>query len=166
MLAGFNELMEEQKDSRARRAEEASDRAQRDREQERRRPLSGTINFPRPRPSCEVVALKDKTAVILDTTTAYAEMGGQVGDTGEIAHGADTWRIANTQKSGGDLASLSRRRGYARRRYAGDDERGNASARRAIERHHTVPHISSTGRCTRWSHARRRRRCRSSGRTS
>ena len=32
----------------------------------------------------EVVSLKDKTAVILDTSACYAEMGGQVGDTGEI----------------------------------------------------------------------------------
>jgi alanyl-tRNA synthetase len=32
----------------------------------------------------EVVPMKDKTAVILDTSACYAEMGGQVGDTGEI----------------------------------------------------------------------------------
>ncbi len=32
----------------------------------------------------KVVTLKDKTAVILDASAAYAEMGGQVGDTGEI----------------------------------------------------------------------------------
>ena len=48
----------------------------------------------------EVVSLKDKTAVILDTTACYAEMGGQVGDTGEISSGGNLWRIANTQKSG------------------------------------------------------------------
>ena len=32
----------------------------------------------------EVVGFKDKTAVILDTSACYAEMGGQVGDTGEM----------------------------------------------------------------------------------
>ena len=48
----------------------------------------------------EVVALKDKTAVILDASTAYAEMGGQVGDSGEISAGANSWRIANTTKVG------------------------------------------------------------------
>ena len=31
----------------------------------------------------EVVSLKNKTAVVLDTSACYAEMGGQVGDTGE-----------------------------------------------------------------------------------
>ena len=32
----------------------------------------------------EVVSLKNKTAVVLDTSACYAEMGGQVGDTGEL----------------------------------------------------------------------------------
>ena len=31
----------------------------------------------------EVVALRDKTAVVLNNSVCYAEMGGQVGDTGE-----------------------------------------------------------------------------------
>ncbi len=48
----------------------------------------------------EVVSLKDKTAVILDTSACYAEMGGQVGDTGELEHGSQLWRVTNTQKSG------------------------------------------------------------------
>ena len=48
----------------------------------------------------EVVSLKDKTAVILDTSARYAEMGGQVGDTGELTGSGQLWRIVNTQKSG------------------------------------------------------------------
>jgi alanyl-tRNA synthetase len=48
----------------------------------------------------EVVGVKDKTAVVLDTSSAYAEMGGQVGDTGELSSGSQLWRVVNTQKSG------------------------------------------------------------------
>ena len=48
----------------------------------------------------EVVSMKDKTAVILDTSACYAEMGGQVGDTGELTGSGSLWRISNTQKSG------------------------------------------------------------------
>ena len=48
----------------------------------------------------EVVSLKDKTAVILDTSACYAEMGGQVGDAGELSGGGQLWRVTNTQKSG------------------------------------------------------------------
>src|SRR5258708_23711473 len=48
----------------------------------------------------EVVGVKGKTAVILDTSPFYAEMGGQVGDTGELGDGGKLWRVSNTQKTG------------------------------------------------------------------
>src|SRR5439155_16479465 len=48
----------------------------------------------------EAVQVKDKTAVILDISSAYAESGGQVGDTAELQQGGQLWRVINTQKSG------------------------------------------------------------------
>jgi alanyl-tRNA synthetase len=88
----------------------------------------------------EVVSQKDKTAVVLDATAAYAEMGGQVGDTGEIAHGAAVWRFTNTQKTGHTWLHF----------IEGEEapEPGavvvlsvDAARRAAIQRHHTATHL-------------------------
>ncbi len=57
----------------------------------------------------EVVALKDKTAVVLNNARCYAEMGGQVGDTGELTGSGQLWRITNTQKSGNTWLHFHRR---------------------------------------------------------
>jgi len=93
----------------------------------------------------EVVSLKDKTAVVLDASACYAEMGGQVGDTGTLSNTGKLWRVANTQKSGntwlhfletenlkpetapvvGSTIALS----------------VDMDRRRAIERHHSVTHL-------------------------
>ncbi|RYD47646.1 MAG: alanine--tRNA ligase, partial [Verrucomicrobiaceae bacterium] len=89
----------------------------------------------------EVVALKDKTAVVLDTSAAYAEMGGQVGDSGEIVGAGQLWNVVNTQKSGNTWLHFIE---------AGDEvpavgTQVNFSVerprRRAIERHHSVTHL-------------------------
>ena len=88
----------------------------------------------------EVVSLKDKTAVILDVSTAYAEMGGQIGDAGILEAGADYWSVSNTTKSGpvwlhfieGDHApSVGQKLSFF----------VNQERRRAIERHHSVTHL-------------------------
>jgi alanyl-tRNA synthetase len=88
----------------------------------------------------EVISIKEKTAVILDVSTAYAEMGGQVGDTGEIVGGGQLWRIVNTQKSGNTfLHFLSERDAPA----VGTEVQLSVDAPRrgAIQRHHTVTHL-------------------------
>jgi alanyl-tRNA synthetase len=91
----------------------------------------------------EVVAVKDKTAVILDASACYAEMGGQVGDTGEIflaATGRAPLRITNTQKSGNTwLHVVDSETPPA----IGEEVvlRVDAPRRHAIQRHHTVTHL-------------------------
>ena len=95
----------------------------------------------------EVVSMKEKTAVILDTSTCYAEMGGQVGDAGEILVAADApasaprrLPITNTQKSGNTwLHFLDGDNAPA----VGDEViiRVDRDRRNAIQRHHTVTHL-------------------------
>jgi alanyl-tRNA synthetase len=89
----------------------------------------------------EAVSLKDRTAVVLDTSSFYAEMGGQVGDTGRIEQGAQFWRVTNTQKSGNTWLHILEN---------GSDLPGSGSTvtltvdsnrRGAIQRHHTVTHL-------------------------
>ncbi|MBN2506898.1 MAG: alanine--tRNA ligase [Verrucomicrobia bacterium] len=99
----------------------------------------------------DVVRLKDRAAVILDTSACYAEMGGQVGDTGELAHGDRLWRIADTRKSGPTwLHVLEETRWSAEGGSqapelpaAGTEVRltVDRARREAIQRHHTVTHL-------------------------
>ncbi|MCX6914976.1 MAG: DHHA1 domain-containing protein, partial [Verrucomicrobia bacterium] len=88
----------------------------------------------------EVLGVKDKTAVILDASPLYAEMGGQVGDTGEMSGGGDLWTIVNTQKTGDAwLHFLADKDAPA----AGTEVQLSVDRprRAAIQRHHTVTHL-------------------------
>ncbi|MDQ3118751.1 MAG: alanine--tRNA ligase [Verrucomicrobiota bacterium] len=88
----------------------------------------------------EVLSVKGKTVVIANNSVCYAEMGGQVGDTGEMTHGGNVWRIAKTQKSGHTwLHFLDEADAPA----VGDHVtvKFETARRRAIERHHTVTHL-------------------------
>jgi alanyl-tRNA synthetase len=88
----------------------------------------------------EVLTIKDRTAVILDRTPCYAEMGGQVGDTAEITQGGQLWRVTNTQKTGNTWLHLL---DSADAPNVGDEVQisVNATRRVAIQRHHTVTHL-------------------------
>ena len=108
----------------------------------------------------ETVMMKDKTAIVLDTSTAYAEMGGQVGDTGAIFSGsvaADVSRlkssvgadsrpllqVTNTQKSGNTWLHFVEAEKQEALPAAGSTVTlvVDVNRRRAIERHHTVTHL-------------------------
>ena len=105
----------------------------------------------------EVVSVKDKTAVVLNTSPFYAEMGGQVGDTGEISGGGNLWRISNTQKSGNTWLHFINDLGTAEEIVNRKSQIVNSSdlptvgsqvtltvdknRRSAIQRHHTVTHL-------------------------
>ena len=88
----------------------------------------------------EVVSVKNRTAVVLDTTSAYAELGGQVGDSALLEAGADLWRVSQTTKSGDiwlhfidgeEAPSVGQELTLA----------VDVVRRRAIERHHSVTHL-------------------------
>ncbi|MCC6819173.1 MAG: alanine--tRNA ligase, partial [Verrucomicrobia subdivision 3 bacterium] len=118
----------------------------------------GFDNLAAPAKVLEVVSLKDKTAVILDASPCYAEMGGQVGDTGELTGSGQLWHITNTQKSGHTFLHFIESEHHLQAA-ARPDKSGVPSAddiplvgssvllavdpsrRNAIQRHHTVTHL-------------------------
>ena len=163
---GFEKLMEEQR-TRARAAQKKEIISLSQIETTTPTKFVGYDNLAVEAKVLEVVSLKDKTAVILNTSACYAEMGGQVGDTGELSSSGQLWRVTNTQKSGDtwlhfidDVARASGPFASASRRSA-DGETPSATAettvlpvtgsivslsvdrarRDAIQRHHTVTHL-------------------------
>jgi alanyl-tRNA synthetase len=96
-VRGFEKLMEEQR-ARARAAQKKEVISLSQIETTTPTKFVGYEKLETPAKVLEVVGLKDKTAVILDTSACYAEMGGQVGDTGELNGSGQLWRVANTQK--------------------------------------------------------------------
>jgi alanyl-tRNA synthetase len=98
-VAGFNELMEEQR-ARARAAQKKEIIELSEVETTAGTQFLGYDKLDAQAKVVEVVGIKDKTAIILDASPLYAEMGGQVGDTGELRAGGRLWRIVNTQKVG------------------------------------------------------------------
>jgi alanyl-tRNA synthetase len=137
--AGFEKLMEEQR-ARARAAQKKEVISLSQIETTTPTKFVGFDTLSTKAKVLEVVGVKDKTAVVLDTSSAYAEMGGQVGDTGELSGGGQLWRVVNTQKSGNTWLHLIADKDApavgSEVEFAVDRER-----RRSIERHHTVTHL-------------------------
>ena len=91
----------------------------------------------------EVVRIKDRTAVILDRSVCYAEMGGQVGDSGSLVSGGSLWRITDTQKSGLTWLHFIAMEGDEEAPLPGSTVTLTLDTprRSAIQRHHTVTHL-------------------------
>ncbi|MEQ1853954.1 MAG: alanine--tRNA ligase, partial [Chthoniobacteraceae bacterium] len=137
--AGFEKLMEEQR-ARARAAQKKTVIELSEIDVKEPTHFVGFEKVATPAKVLDVVAIKDRTAVILDTTPCYAEMGGQVGDTGEIIHGADVWRVMNTQKAGNTCLHFIE--GGEAPATGSEVTVSIDSLRRSdIQRHHTVTHI-------------------------
>ncbi len=137
--AGFEKLMEEQRE-RARKSQKKEIISLSNIETTTPTVFVGYDEFAVQAKVLEVVLLKDKTAVVLDRSACYAEMGGQVGDAGELSHGGQLWRIVSTQKSGNTFLHF----------LEGADAPAagisvellvDAPRRNAIQRHHTVTHL-------------------------
>jgi alanyl-tRNA synthetase len=88
----------------------------------------------------DAVNIKDKTAIIFDSSPFYAEMGGQVGDTGEIQAGGKIWHIVNTQKTANTFLHFLADKD-APEPGATVELRVDAPRREAIQRHHSVTHL-------------------------
>ncbi len=135
---GFEKLMEEQR-NRARAAQKREIISVSNIEAAPTR-FIGYDSIITPATILDVVEVKGKTAVILDVSTCYAEMGGQVGDTGEIEGGGALWNVVATQKTGAIwlhfLAESDAPAVGASVTLSVDTAR-----RAAIARHHTVTHL-------------------------
>lgn len=88
----------------------------------------------------DIVPIKDDLGVVLDISPCYAEMGGQVGDTGTLQHEGRTWRIVDTRKSGNAFVHV-----LAEKEAPGSGWPVTVAVdvprREAIQRHHTVTHL-------------------------
>ncbi|HXE43394.1 MAG TPA: alanine--tRNA ligase, partial [Candidatus Baltobacteraceae bacterium] len=136
---GFERLMEEQR-NRARAAQKKEVVSVSQVETTKPTKFVGFENLAVQAKVLEIVSLKDKTAVVVDASPFYAEMGGQVGDTGKIEVENQLWRVINTQKSGNTWLHVLEGKDAPVR----DTEVNLAvepARRNAIQRHHTVTHL-------------------------
>ncbi len=138
-VAGFHKLMEEQR-ARARAAQKKEVISLSQIETTTPTKFVGFDTLETTAKVVEVVSVKDKTAVILDSSACYAEMGGQVGDTGELTGSGQLWRVTNTQKSGNTFLHFVEG-GDAPAVGAAITLAVEKSRRDAIQRHHTVTHL-------------------------
>jgi alanyl-tRNA synthetase len=138
-VAGFERLMKEQR-SRARAAQKktAIELSQSDGSM-----TTNFLGYDHDHTGADVVVVtsaNEKIAVVLNNSVCYAEMGGQVGDTGEMQTDDRRWKISDTRKAGGAWVHLLEGNDPPRE---GEHVtvKFEPARRHAIERHHTVTHV-------------------------
>ncbi len=134
---GFQALMEAQRD-RARAAQKKEVIAAEGKVVETETAFVGYDRLTAEARVVDVVAKGEDTFAVVDVSPLYAEMGGQLGDTGAMTAGPDVFPITNTIKRGGAF--------YLKVPSApGIDSlvhlQVDADRRAAIQRHHTVTHL-------------------------
>jgi alanyl-tRNA synthetase len=86
-----------------------------------------------------------RKSVVAESTPFYAEMGGQVGDTGMITAGGQSWRVVNTLRAGNAFCHLlaADDQGFDTLNVLGEgvELAVDRPRREAIQRHHTVTHL-------------------------
>jgi alanyl-tRNA synthetase/REP element-mobilizing transposase RayT len=136
---GFEKLMDEQR-SRARAAQKktAIELSESD-----GKVVTTFLGYDHDHTGADVLAVtpaNEKIAVVLNNSVCYAEMGGQVGDTGEMQTDDRCWRIFDTRKAGGAWVHLIEGNDPPRE---GEHVtvKFEPARRHAIERHHSVTHV-------------------------
>jgi alanyl-tRNA synthetase len=136
---GFERLMEEQR-TRARKAQKKSVIEVSGSETQS---PTNFLGYEHDHTGADVEAVLDiggKKGVVLNNSVLYAEMGGQVGDQGEMIGESGSWKIIETRKSGDTWVHL-----LADENAPSLGEhvtlRIDRTRRSAIERHHTVTHL-------------------------
>jgi alanyl-tRNA synthetase len=145
-VTGFDRLMEEQK-SRARAAQKKQVIELSQVETTSPTQFVGYDLLEAPAKVLEIVGVKNETAVILDSSPLYAEMGGQVGDTGELSTGGQLYRIRDTRKAGSTWLHFLDQHETRNTEHVPPSLGSIATLsvdrlrRFAIQRHHTVTHL-------------------------
>jgi len=89
----------------------------------------------------EVLEPGEEGEVVLDRTPFYAESGGQVGDTGELAAGAARFAVSDTRKRGGAFSHIGKLSAGPLRLGAAVEARIDHARRERIRRNHTATHL-------------------------
>jgi alanyl-tRNA synthetase len=92
-------------------------------------------------PSADTSA-DQEIAIVLDRTNFYAEMGGQIGDSGALASASVSFDVENTKSVGGYVLHIGRIRNGTL--HVGDTVRATVSPVRArTEKNHTGTHLAN-----------------------